>query len=148
MRRLLPLTLVPIALLLAACGGSSSSSNQGAGAVIRTIQISEKEFSLTPSHITISATGTYAFKAVNDGTTTHALEVEGNGVEEKTSDISPGSTKTLRVTFSKDGSYDIYCPIDGHRQQGMKGVVVVGNAAGSGGNTTTGQATTTTRPGY
>jgi uncharacterized cupredoxin-like copper-binding protein len=139
--------LLPAVLVLAACGGGSSSSSKQ-GAVIRTIQISEKEFSLTPRRTTVSGTGTYAFRAVNDGTTTHALEIEGNGVEEKTSEIAPGSTKTLRVTFSKDGSYDIYCPVDGHRQQGMKGVVVVGNAAGSGGNTTNGQTTTTRRPGY
>jgi uncharacterized cupredoxin-like copper-binding protein len=145
MRRLV--VLLPAALVLAACGGTSSSSSEQ-GPVIRTIQVSEKEFSLTPGRITISGTGTYAFKAVNGGTTTHALEIEGNGVEEKTSNIEPGSTKTLRVTFSKDGSYEIYCPIDGHKQQGMTGSIVVGNAAGSGGNTTTGTTGTTTRPGY
>jgi uncharacterized cupredoxin-like copper-binding protein len=145
MRRLV--VLLPAALMLAACGGSSSSSSEQ-GPVTRTIQVSEKEFSLDPSRITVSETGTYAFKAVNDGTTTHALEIEGNGVEEKTTAIEPGSTKTLRVTFSKDGSYEIYCPIDGHKQQGMKGSVVVGSAAGSGGNTTTGTTGTTTRPGY
>jgi uncharacterized cupredoxin-like copper-binding protein len=80
----------------------------------------------------------------NNGTIAHALEIEGNGVEETTGDIQPGAGATLRVTLAKDGSYDLYCPIDGHRGQGMRGAVTVGS--GSGG-TNTGQ-TTTTVPGY
>jgi uncharacterized cupredoxin-like copper-binding protein len=139
--------LLPIALLLSACGGSSSKSSQS-GTISRTIRISEKEFSLTPAKVSVSGPGTYAFKAVNNGTTAHALEIEGNGVEQKTAEIQPRSTATLQVTFSKDGSYEMYCPIDGHKQQGMKGTVVVGNAPSSGGNTTTGQTTTSGRPGY
>ena len=48
MRRLL--ALLPLALLLAACGGGygggSKSSAGSGGAVLRTIQVSEKEFSI------------------------------------------------------------------------------------------------------
>ena len=87
----------------------------------------------------------------NDGKITHAFVIEGNGVEEKTGDIAPGATKTLRVTLSKAGSYEMYCPIDGHKDQGMKGTITVGNAAGSGGTTTgetTTSQTTTSAPGY
>ena len=40
------LVLLPAALLLAACGGGSSTKSNG-GAVVQSIQISEKEFSLT-----------------------------------------------------------------------------------------------------
>jgi uncharacterized cupredoxin-like copper-binding protein len=141
--------LIPVALVLSACGGNSSSNTSKPAAVVsRTIQISEKEFSLTPARVSVSGPGTYAFKAANNGTTAHALEIEGNGLEQKSSQIQPGSTATLQVTFSKGGSYEMYCPIDGHKQQGMKGTVVVGNAASSGGNTTTGQTTTSSSPGY
>jgi plastocyanin len=120
MRRLF--VLLPLSLLLAACGGTSSTSSSSAGGpVLQTIQISEKEYSLTPSKITVAKTGTYELKATNDGTITHALEIEGNGVEEKTGDVAPASTATVRVKLSKDGSYEIYCPIDGHRGQGMAG---------------------------
>jgi len=135
--------LLPAALFLAACGGSGSGTAPSSAAG-QTIQISEKEFSLTPSTVTLAKTGTYEFRVTNNGTIPHALEIEGNGVEEKTGDIAPGSAMTLRVTLSKTGSYDMYCPIDGHRAQGMKGSVAVGGASGSGQGTTT----TSTKPGY
>ena len=142
MRRLL--VLLPLSLLLAACGGSSSPS-AGDGPVLQTIQISEKEYSLDPGTVTVSKTGTYELRVTNNGTIAHALEVEGNGVEEKIGDIQPGAGATLRVTLTKDGSYEMYCPIDGHRSQGMQGMVTVGS--GSGG-TTTNEGGTTTSGGY
>jgi plastocyanin len=141
MRRLA--VLLPAALVLAACGGGGSSTAPG-GTAGRTIQISEKEFSLSPSTVSIAKTGTYEFQVTNNGAVPHALEIEGNGVEEKTANIAPGSAMTLRVTLSKTGSYDMYCPIDGHRAQGMKGSVTVGGGSGSGQGTTT----TSTKPGY
>ncbi len=135
-------------LVLAGCGGGGSNESQQGGAVVKTVQISEKEFSLTPSAVNLSRTGTYEFKATNAGQIAHALEIEGNGVEEETEDIEPGQTMTLRVTLSKDGSYELYCPIDGHRDQGMKGTVTVGGAASGGGGTTTTTPKTTSGPGY
>ena len=141
------LFLLPATLALAACGGSSTKSNQ-AGAVARTIAISEQEYSLTPSAASLSKPGTYEFKVTNKGQLTHAFEIEGNGVEEKTGGIQPGSSATLRVTLSKDGSYEMYCPVDGHKQQGMKGAITVGAGGESGGTTTETGQTTTTAPGY
>jgi plastocyanin len=138
MRRLL--VLLPLSLLLAACGGSSSTSVGGAQ-VQQTIQISEKEYSLTPSTVRIAKTGTYELEATNNGTIAHALELDGLGVKAKTGNIQPGATATLRVTLANDGSYELYCPIDGHRAQGMRATVTVGT--GSGGTTTNGGGTTT-----
>jgi uncharacterized cupredoxin-like copper-binding protein len=141
--------LLPV-LVLAGCGGggSNESKSQQGGTVMQTVQISEKEYSLTPSSVNLSKTGTYEFKATNDGQITHALEIEGNGVEEETEDIEPGQTMTLRVTLSKDGSYEMYCPIDGHKDQGMKGTLKVGGASSGGGGTTTTTPQTTSAPGY
>jgi uncharacterized cupredoxin-like copper-binding protein len=107
-----------------------------------------KEFSLTPGTITLSKPGTYAFRITNNGTITHALEVDGNGVEEKSGDIRAGSSTTLEVTFTKNGSYEIYCPIDGHKDQGMKATLTVGTAKGTGGTTTEDETTTSKIPGY
>jgi uncharacterized cupredoxin-like copper-binding protein len=152
MRRLL--ILVPTALLLAACGGGGSTGSEQGGAVVQTIQISEQEFSLNPATVNLSKTGTYEFQVTNDGQITHALNVEesGGGAEAETGDIGPGEKKTLRFTFSGSGSYEMYCPIDGHKDQGMKGTIVVGNPAGSGGTSTgedeMGNTTTDERPGY
>jgi uncharacterized cupredoxin-like copper-binding protein len=153
------LVLVPLALLLAACGGgygggSKSSSNGSAagGAIVQTIRISEKEYSLTPSTVTLPKSGTYSFEITNNGSITHAFNLEqtgGEGHEVEAGDITPGSRKTVKFTFAAGKRYEMYCPIDGHRAQGMEGTISVGGAAG--GTTTTnpeGQTTTSSRPGY
>jgi uncharacterized cupredoxin-like copper-binding protein len=155
MRRLL--LLIPAALALAACGGGNGGSEesggtQTGGSVVQTIQLSEKEYSITPNTVTLAKAGTYEFNVTNDGGITHALEVEEgeDGEEAETGDIAPGESKTLRFAFSGDGSFEMYCPIDGHKDQGMKGTINVGGAAGGGGGTTTDDDKTTTddNPGY
>jgi plastocyanin len=143
MRRLLP--LIPLTLLLAACGGSSGGGGGDASGVLQTIQISEKEFSLDPSSITVPKAGTYAFEVTNDAQVTHALDIEESGSENEaeSGEIEPGGKKTVEFTFSGAGSYELYCPIDGHRQQGMEGTITVGGAAGSGTTTSEDGMTTT-----
>jgi uncharacterized cupredoxin-like copper-binding protein len=149
------LILFPAGLLLAGCGGSSGGGNEGSasgGAVVQTIQISEKEYSLNPSTITLPKSGTYAFEVKNDGTITHAFTVEqsgGEGDEVESGDIDPGSSKTVKFTFSAGKRYEMYCPVDGHKAEGMAGTISVGGA--SGGGTTTnpeGKTTTSSMPGY
>jgi uncharacterized cupredoxin-like copper-binding protein len=147
--------LLPVGLLLTACGGSSGGGNEGSasgGAVVKTIQISEKEYSLNPGTITLPKPGTYAFEVANDGQITHAFTVEqggGGGDEVESGDIGPGSSKTVKFTFSAGKHYEMYCPVDGHKAQGMAGTISVGGAAG-GGTTTSpeGQTTTSSMPGY
>jgi uncharacterized cupredoxin-like copper-binding protein len=143
-RRLL--ALLPILLLASACGGSSGGSS-----VVQTIQVSEKEYSLNPSSITVPKPGTYEFEVTNDGQITHAFNVEasGEGDEVESGDIEPGAQKTVKFTFSAGGSYEMYCPIDGHKAQGMEGDIKVAGTAG--GSTTTspeGETTTNSAPGY
>jgi uncharacterized cupredoxin-like copper-binding protein len=117
------------------------------GPALQTIQVSEKEFSISPSTTSLRRTGTYAFAVSNDGSITHAFEVEGHGVEAKTGDISPGSSTTLTVDLTDKGDYEVYCPIDGHRSKGMLAKLTVGVSAAPGtgtGTTTATTATTTT----
>jgi uncharacterized cupredoxin-like copper-binding protein len=86
---------------------------------------------LDPAKITLDKPGTYTFKAVNSGSTTHALEIEGRGVEEETKDLGAGQSAELKVSL-KGGKYEIYCPVDGHREQGMEGTVTVKGDSGGG----------------
>ena len=154
---LLGAVVVVVAALTGGCGGSGGSSQKASssteptssgGTVVKTVTVHETEYKLSPNSIALSKPGTYVFKGVNDGTTTHALEVEGNGVEQESSDISAGSSGTLKVKLPKNGTYEIYCPIDGHKGLGMKGTVTVGGAGAGGGasteNTNTGTSGTTT----
>src|SRR5438445_7544387 len=99
--------LVPAALLLAACGGSSNkpaASSMGTGPALQTISLSEKEFSITPKAISVPKTGTYKFDVKNDGTITHSLEVEGNALPRKPGDTPPADRTTVTGTLPSRGS--------------------------------------------
>jgi uncharacterized cupredoxin-like copper-binding protein len=142
--------LAGLVVVLAGCGGSSGGSKKvapasGGSGGGQTIQVKETEFKLTPSSFKIAKPGKVTFDATNAGKLTHALELEGNGVEQKIGSISPGSSGKLTVTLSKNGTYQLYCPIDGHRAMGMQATVVVGSASAGGGGTTTNGGTTSTK---
>jgi plastocyanin len=123
-----------LALGLAGCGDDEGSSGGQQG----TIDVRLSEFALDPARISVDEPGTYVFRAVNDGRAVHALEVEGHGVEAETGEIQPGETAELTVELTEAGEYELYCPVGGHRDQGMDGSVTVGgSAAGAGGGTTT-----------
>lgn len=118
--------------LVAGCGGSSpdsgSASNaaeSGVGAGRGTkVTVDESEFALKMSSMTLKA-GTYTFVAKNVGQATHALEIEGPGVEGKeTKDLAPGQSASLTVAL-REGSYELYCPVDGHEDKGMKMTLTV-----------------------
>jgi plastocyanin len=129
--------------LAAAAGCGSNKSSSSASPAAGTITVSESEFAIDPASPTISKTGEVTFTVANRGKYPHALSVEGNGVSAKTPTIAPGKTATLKVDLKKNGTYDWYCPVDGHRQKGMDGKLTVGGSGGSGGS----GGTKTTSPG-
>jgi uncharacterized cupredoxin-like copper-binding protein len=132
MRKLL--LLIPFALLLAGCGGTSGGSNnpnQGhlgetAGVVGNKVTIILKDFTITPEAITLPKAGTYTFELHNEGAQVHNLEIEGNGLEKKGTEINFGKQSSFTVDFKKAGKYDMYCPVDSHRDLGMAGTITVG----------------------
>jgi len=156
---LLGAVVVVVAAVSGGCGGSGGTDNSAStaastessassgGGVIKTLSVHETEYKLSPNTISLTKPGTYVFKGVNDGTTAHALGVEGNGVDSDIPAIDPGSSGTLKVTLSKAGTYEIYCPIDGHKALGMKGTITVGGSGTGGGGTSTDDMNTgTTEP--
>ena len=156
---LLGAVVVVVAAVSGGCGGnggskssagstaaSTSSPPVAGGAVIKTVSVHETEYKLNPAAISLAKTGTYVFKGVNDGTITHGLAVKGNGVNAELSSIAPGSNGTLKVTLPKSGTYEIYCPVDGHEGFGMKGTITVGGSGASGGTSTEHMNTGTTGP--
>lgn len=123
------------AVLLAACGGGGGS-NSGSGSTTTgssgggssTVNVSEKEWQITVGSTTLTKgngnaplkAGTVTFNIKNDGTIAHALEIKGQGIDKKTGNIDPGKTEKLTVTL-KPGKYEIWCPIPGHKENGMDG---------------------------
>lgn len=116
-------------------GGGAEDAQAPSGAkesVLKTIRVKEVEFALKPTEITLEKPGTYVFKAMNSGSTVHALEVEGQGIEEETEEIQPGQSAELKVKLEA-GTYELYCPVDGHKEEGMEGKVIVKEGSGGSG---------------
>ena len=61
----------------------------------------------------------------------HAVEIEGNGVEEDGETVEKGGVSKASADLEA-GEYEFYCPVDGHKQAGMEGTLTVnlGRAAG------------------
>ena len=120
----------------AGCGGGSDESSEETtettgGTPTQTITIDESEYKLDPATVNLDAAGTYEFEVVNKGTIVHALEIEGGDLEEETEPIPAGESATLTVSLADDTTYELYCPIDSHADQGMKGSIVVGTGGSS-----------------
>jgi uncharacterized cupredoxin-like copper-binding protein len=117
-----------------AASTTNGASKGASGGTLKTIVIKETEMKLSPSTVTLSKPGTYLFKAENKGSAEHSLEIEGKGVKSKGGEVgearleqtlNPGQSGVLTVTFQEPGTYEMYCPVIGHRLAGMKGEVVV-----------------------
>ena len=54
----------------------------------------------------------------------HAVEVEGKGIEIKGQTVTRGGVSKASGDL-KPGSYEFYCPVDSHKQAGMKGTLTV-----------------------
>ncbi|MEV4430048.1 plastocyanin/azurin family copper-binding protein [Streptomyces sp. R-07] len=156
-RALLALSAAALAGLLAACGGGNGGGSSSgtttpppaqkstapAGATRVTADLAD--FRITLSQRTFTP-GTYAFVATNTGHHDHALEVEGPSGENRSSTVAPGGTTTLTVTL-KGGKYEVYCPVDGHKDLGMKTEITVAGAPVNQPGTTPTTPSTPTSPG-
>ena len=143
---LVALVVISVPFMLAACGDDDDTSTEAAtpsttaadttaadttaeesttasGGGGETVDISETEYKLDPADASVKA-GSVTFNVSNDGQTVHNLEIEGNGVEEGSEDLQPGSTGELTVDL-EPGTYEMYCSIDGHEDLGMKGEITV-----------------------
>ena len=117
----------------AGCGGddSSSSSNGssgssgssgGGGQQIALASPADGSLKFDKTKLEAKA-GTVTINFDNPSGTPHAVAVEGNGVDKDGKTVTKGKD-SLTVDL-KPGTYEFYCPVDGHRQAGMKGTLTV-----------------------
>lgn len=78
-----------------------------------------KELTTTAGAVTIS------FKNASGNELPHAVEIEGNGIEEETETVQPGDDATSITVDLKAGEYTFYCPVGEHRAAGMEGTLTV-----------------------
>jgi plastocyanin len=95
-----------------------------------TARLSEWKVELSEATV---APGPVAFTVANGGSIPHALEVEGQGIEQETALIQPGSSATLSLTL-RPGIYEVYCPVgeDSHKKLGMETHLKVVSASNTG----------------
>ena len=77
----------------------------------------------TESKLTTTA-GQVEIDFSNDSQLPHAVEIEGNGVEETTETVTGQAAPPLTVDL-KPGTYEIYCPVGDHRAAGMEATLTV-----------------------
>ena len=101
------------------------SGGKSAGGTVK-VSLSEWKVQLTPARV---PPGAVTFEVSNAGSIPHAFEVEGRGLEQRTAQIQPGTTATLKLDL-RAGSYETYCPIGkgSHKMLGMMNHLMVGNA--------------------
>jgi uncharacterized cupredoxin-like copper-binding protein len=109
-------------------GGGGSTVGGGTTAAVKTIVVEETEFRMKPSATRLTAGKTYIFRGVNKGKIPHVLEVEGPGLENETGTIVPGGSATIQLIMRNPGTYEFYCPLDGHKRKGMVAKFVVERA--------------------
>jgi plastocyanin len=81
------------------------------------------EFAIDPANPKVK-NGAVTFDVVNEGSASHALEIEGGGEEFETEVLQGGQTAELQATL-EPGEYEWYCPVGNHAEQGMKGTLTV-----------------------
>ncbi len=140
MRRL-TILLVLATLAVAGCGGddeksaSSSSSDStptptatdaaasGGGGENLTLAADKSALKFDKSTLDAKA-GKVTITMDNPSDIPHAIELEGNGVEEAGKTVTKGGKSTLTADL-KAGTYDFYCPVGNHRGAGMEGKLTV-----------------------
>ena len=103
-------------------GSSASSGSSGGGGNALTVTADPGgAISWDKSKLSAKA-GKVTLKIVNQSDIPHAIEVEGNGVEEETKTVTGGNAE---VTVDlKPGKYEYYCPVSNHRKT-MNGTLTV-----------------------
>jgi len=101
---------------------SSSGSSGGGGEALTLTADPGGSISWEPGELSAPA-GSVTVKLVNESDVPHAVEVEGNGVEEESETVTGGETE-LSVDL-EPGTYTYYCPVGQHRQNGMEGTLTV-----------------------
>lgn len=114
-----------------AAAGIALAAGPAAADEAQTVKVSLTEWSLGFEEITVEGEAA-TFEVTNDGTTPHAFELEGEiGGEEfevVTPLLAPGESTAFTVELPA-GSYEVYCPVAGHDERGMKGKVTFAGEA-------------------
>ena len=125
-------------LALAGCGGDDGESTAttatstptadtggaaaGGGEVVK-LAADETALKFDPAKLTAKA-GTVTLEMANPSDIPHAVEIDVDGKEAEGETVTKGGTSKATLDL-KPGTYEFYCPVDGHKAAGMTGELTV-----------------------
>jgi hypothetical protein len=120
------LSLLSFALVSPSPASEASPAASKAPLTTVKVKLSEWKVELTPSKV---PPGPVVLEVSNTGSIPHAFEVEGRSVEQRTPQIQPGASATLKLDLAA-GNYEAYCPVGkgSHKMLGMNSHLTVGSA--------------------
>jgi plastocyanin len=71
-----------------------------------------------------TTSGKVTIKMDNPSTLQHGISILGNGVSQTGATVGTRGVSTITTTLPA-GRYDFFCPVDGHKQAGMSGRLIV-----------------------
>lgn len=122
-----------LSLVFAILASLTLTLGAGVAYADQNVTVTLSEFTIEPSAINVQAGEQVNFTLNNAGKFPHDLHVEGQGVVaeavEGDGNIASGESATWQWTPTQPGTYQMWCPVGPHRENGMVGTITV-TAAG------------------
>ncbi len=108
-----------------AAATETPAAGSGGGEALEITAVEDGGLSFDPAELTAAAGSVTVTMENPDGNTMpHAVEVEGNGIEEEGETVQAGGVSEVTVDLDA-GEYVYYCPVGEHRENGMEGTLTV-----------------------
>lgn len=125
-RLMMIISIVAIAMVMTACGGSKSNTEESKPAgesksVAVSLLDDAVSMSIDPKTVSVASGSNVVLDVTNKGTQVHNLKVDGG---KSTADLPASGTAKLEVG-KVDKTVVLYCTIEGHRAQGMEMTIEV-----------------------
>ena len=127
-RKLSLLVIVLISTLTAACAGPSAAAPSGGkpASSAQAVEVRATDMlRFEPATITVKSGTPVRLTLKNSGTLVHDWAVDNLDGKKVSVEAAGGQSATTDFTPSRPGSYEFYCSQPGHREAGMKGMLVV-----------------------
>jgi uncharacterized cupredoxin-like copper-binding protein len=102
---------------------TTSSGGTGAGSKLKVAADPSGALKFDKSKLNAKA-GNVTITMDNPSPVLHGIGIKGNGVTKTGASVSKGGVSTVSASL-KPGTYQFYCPVDGHAQAGMQGTLTV-----------------------
>jgi len=101
---------------------TAGTNNSSSPDTVKTFNISGQSFSFDPAEIRVK-TGDRVHINFSDTGGFHDLVIDGYNV--RTERLNTGGQGSVDFVASTSGTFEFYCSVDGHRDSGMKGKLIV-----------------------